>query len=108
MDKVIRNGEVAVLYSPGHGSGWSTWNEDHPAILFDPTVVEYVRTECKSMSRVDMIEYLMDTYPGIYFGSGFDDLEIRWVPVGTRFYIHEYDGSETVVLVDTELDIQVA
>jgi hypothetical protein len=100
MDKVIENGNVAVLYSPGYGSGWSTWNEDHPAILFDPTLVEYVRTECKSMSRVDMIEYLMDTYPGIYFGSGFDDLAIEWIPQGTRFKITEYDGSESIQVED--------
>ena len=26
MDKVIRDGKVAVLYSPGFGAGWSTWS----------------------------------------------------------------------------------
>ena len=30
MEKVIRDGKVAVLYSPGYGAGWSTWcyNDD--------------------------------------------------------------------------------
>jgi hypothetical protein len=34
MDKVIVNGKVAVLYSPGFGSGWYTWNQQFP----DPEV----------------------------------------------------------------------
>ena len=25
MDKVVRDGLVAVLVSPGHGAGWYTW-----------------------------------------------------------------------------------
>lgn len=25
MDKIERDGKVAVLYSPGYGAGWSTW-----------------------------------------------------------------------------------
>ena len=27
MKKVIRDGKVAVLYSPGYGASWYTWNE---------------------------------------------------------------------------------
>jgi hypothetical protein len=27
MNKLIRDGMVAVLYSPDYGSGWYTWNE---------------------------------------------------------------------------------
>jgi hypothetical protein len=100
MDKVIEGGNVAVLFSPGYGSGWSTWNEDHPRIVFDPTVVEYVRTDGESMSRDDMIKYLKDTYPGIYIGSNFDDLAIEWIPQGTRFKITEYDGFESIQVED--------
>jgi hypothetical protein len=103
MDKVIENGYVAVLFSPGFGAGWSTWNKDHPAILFEPIVVEYVQTYGKSMSRDDMIKYLEDTYSGIYLGSGFDDLAIKWIPLGTRFKITEYDGSESIQVED-EID----
>ena len=35
MNKLIRDGMVAVLYSPDYGSGWYTWNQDDPEILFD-------------------------------------------------------------------------
>ena len=41
MDKVIRDGKVAVLYSPRFGSGWSTWSAPMEAI-FHPKIVELV------------------------------------------------------------------
>jgi hypothetical protein len=41
-------------------------------------------------------------YPDVYCG-GADDLSIQWLPVGTAFRIHEYDGSESVEIRD---DIQ--
>ena len=104
MDKVIRNGKVAVLFSPGFGAGWYTWNTEHKAMLYDPTVVKWVEDGGDAEA---VLRTLDEKYPGCYLG-GLRDLDIRWVPVGTRFYIHEYDGSESVVLVDTELDIQVA
>ncbi len=47
MEKVIRNGMVAVLVSPGYGAGWYSWN-DHKELLFHPKIVEMVekrRTE---------------------------------------------------------------
>lgn len=38
-EKVVRDGKVAVLVSPEHGAGWSTWNKNaYPpeAMLFSP------------------------------------------------------------------------
>lgn len=29
-------------------------------------------------------------------GGGADQLEVEWIEEGTRFEIHEYDGSESV------------
>ena len=40
-DRVIRDGLVAVVYSPGFGAGWYTWNLESPEILFDPNIVTY-------------------------------------------------------------------
>ena len=37
-----------------------------------------------------------------FYDGGASDLEIRWVPVGSRFRINEYDGSESVVLFEEE------
>ena len=42
VDKVIRDGKVAVLYSPGFGAGWSTWadTDQRDIALFHPKLVE--------------------------------------------------------------------
>ena len=36
IEKLSQDGKVAVLYSPGFGAGWYTWNMTVPQILFDP------------------------------------------------------------------------
>ena len=96
MEKVVRNGLVAVLVSPGFGAGWSTWNSEIPELLFDPVVVGMV----EDGTNVDTIAaYCEAKYPDGYFG-GADDLIVEWVPVGTQFRIHEYDGSETLECKD--------
>jgi hypothetical protein len=38
-------------------------------------------------------------YPGAYTG-GASDLEVMWIPAGSQFLVEEYDGSESVVLMD--------
>lgn len=93
MDKVIVNGKVAVLYSPGFGSGWYTWNQEFPELIFSPAIVKLVEQE-----KFDELETYMELkYPEVFKG-GMMDLEIEWIPVGTEFRIHEYDGSENIEL----------
>ena len=101
MDKVIRDGKVAVLVSPGFGAGWSTWaysgeEDNRDFMLFDPTLVTMVERG----DSVEAIEsYVTGLYPHTYCG-GADGLTIFWLPVGTAFRIHEYDGSESVEIRD--------
>ena len=92
MNKVIQDGWVAVLVSPGFGAGWSTWNGGGQC-LFSPEIVEWVKAgkpgKCPEI-----------------FGEGFcylgaRDLAIEWVPQGQQFLVEEYDGSESLrCLVD--------
>ena len=101
MNKVIRDGKVAVLVSPGFGAGWSTWSyvgeEDYRNfMLFDPTLVDMVE---RGASAETIETYVTSMYPDVYCG-GADDLTIQWLPVGTAFRIHEYDGSESVEIRD--------
>ena len=96
MEKVVRNGLVAVLVSPGFGAGWSSWNPLKPELLFDPAVVAMVEDGTNAET---ITAYCEAKYPDGYFG-GVTDLEIQWIPVGTQFRIHEYDGSETLELKD--------
>jgi hypothetical protein len=100
---------VAVLYSPGFGAGWYTWNtlrgdnEDQSLqLIFDPVIVDLV--EKRNGDNCDEITDAIEKrgeeiLPEGYFG-GARDLEIKWVPVGTRFLINEYDGSEYVQTVE--------
>lgn len=107
MEKVIRGGAVvAVLYSPGFGAGWSTWITEHPAILYDPTVVRWVEDGKPKDALARLEATLEEKYPGCYLG-GMRDLQIRWVPVGTRFYVDEYDGNESIIL-ENEIDWHIA
>ena len=91
MNRVVRDGMVAVLYSPGYGAGWFTWNTSHPEILFDPAMVELVEAERWDELRA----YVVLKYPDIYAG-GLEDLQIEWIPEGTQFQVNEYDGNENI------------
>ena len=95
MNKLIRNGQVAVLVSPGYGAGWSSWNTEKEELLFDPSIVELV--EHNKWEELEMFVKLK--YPNIYTG-GMRDLEVKWLPVGTEFDIKEYDGAETLEIKD--------
>jgi hypothetical protein len=91
INKLIDNGRVAVLYSPGFGAGWSTWNREVPEILFDPAIVKFVEND----QWDELATYVTLKYPGIY-DSGMRDLAVAWLDEGTEFRIHEYDGSESI------------
>ena len=95
IEKVIRDGMVAVLYSPGYGAGWSTW-ASYPLneiCMFDPKVVAWV--EGGKKGHVPIQNYDKD-----FYSNGSSSLEIEWVPIGTAFEIREYDGFETIYFKD--------
>lgn len=94
MEKVIRDGKVAVLVSHGWGAGFYTWGAPLEAI-FDPKLVELVEQE----KFDDAVDYVQITYPDAYAG-GVRELDIVWVPEGAKFIINEYDGSESIQLMD--------
>jgi hypothetical protein len=97
MNKLNEDGKVAVLYSPGFGAGWYTWNYEHPEILFDPAIVKLV--EKKQFDELET--YVTLKYPGIYTG-GMKDLAVEWIPEGALFKINEYDGSESIELKEND------
>ena len=89
--KLERDGKIAVLYSPGFGGGWWTWNPGYFGLLFDSEVVEAVLKKDYKLA----CEIAERKYPNVYTGGG-DQLEVAWVPKGTQFTLTEYDGSETI------------
>jgi hypothetical protein len=97
IQKLNEDGKVAVLYSPGFGAGWYTWNTDTPEILFDPAIVKFV--EKKQFDK--LATYVTLKYPDIYKG-GMGDLQVEWIPEGTLFKVNDYDGSESIELKENE------
>lgn len=97
MQKLIRDGRVAVIVSPGYGAGWYSWHHIEE-LLYDPSIVEWVERE-----EPDKIKVYMDLkYPEVYVGST-TGLTIEWVTVGDRFRIDEYDGNESLILESDEV-----
>jgi hypothetical protein len=84
---------VAVLYSPGHGAGWYSWNTEHKEILFDPVIVSLVEEQ---KEHIEIYKYLEATYGEDVYIGGVEQLTVRWLPEGTLFTIKQYDGWESI------------
>ncbi len=95
VEKVIRDGNVAVLVSPGYGAGWSTWSSSFSEFLiFDRRLVELAE---KKADEAAVKQVLEEQFGDAYIHtSGWRDIRIEWVPVGTMFRITEYDGNESI------------
>lgn len=113
VEKVIRDGKVAVLISPGFGAGWTTWNDNHPRVeqmLYDPDIVnailEWEKADGKNWKQCLMkIKEIADAKynqdpDDYFFGNGLRDVEVVWVEKGRKFIIKEYDGSEGIQFHD--------
>jgi hypothetical protein len=95
--KVYRDEKVAVIYSPGYGAGWSTWNTEYKyseALIFDKDLVEPILAK----DYPKLMQVVSAKYPDVYTG-GLDQAEIAWVDIGNQFDISEYDGSESVRII---------
>jgi hypothetical protein len=103
--------ERKVLYSPGYGAGWMTWNTDYREdFLFDADLIAAVeaKTELGSEDEpgtplAEFIRRLVakhgDDAQYAYLG-GARDLQVA--TVDGPFRIDEYDGSESIVLASQE------
>lgn len=99
MDKVVKDGQVAVLISPGFGARWSTWAGEGKAeaCLFHPDFVQ------AALDGVTDIEPIVDKIFGedsyLYTG-GWRDIVVVYLDEGTSFVVEEYDGSESLRTVE--------
>lgn len=95
MNKIEREGKVAVLYSPGFGAGWSTWEQKYREVLcMDADIVQAVLDGDLTKAAQIAEEKCPDIYTG-----GARQLKVEWVPKGSEFEIEEYDGSETIHII---------
>lgn len=93
---------MKVLISRGYGAGWSTWND--PKMAFDERLIRAF--EC-GISQEDMQELCMecgydDGYGGRPYMGGFKGLEVVDIPSGMIFRIREYDGFESIGILDMD------
>jgi len=103
MEKVIRDGKVAVLYSPGYGAGWYSWHGEEK-LLYDPVIVGMIESK-KHYTEIEA--YCESIYGDQHYFSGAEDLRIEWIDIGREFRIDEYDGSEYIEYKD-DLEWHVA
>ena len=96
MEKIEKDGKVAVLYSPGLGAGWSTWADDDQkeALCMDARIVG----PFLAGDKAGAVAAAVAMFPGLYAG-GADDLRVMWIEKGKAFEVEEYDGSESVHVI---------
>jgi hypothetical protein len=99
---LIRDGKVAVIYSPGFGAGWSTWNIEYSEygqeLIFDPGLADLLINR-RSQDQIEA--YVALKWNGVYTG-GLEQARVEWVAQGTEFKITEHDGSESLGFRDSE------
>lgn len=96
MNKIERDGNIAVLVSCDYGAGWSTWNNEHRETLcMDADIVQAVLDG----DKVKAVEIAKQKCGNFYEG-GIRSLTVEWVKKGAAFEIEEYDGSETLHVID--------
>jgi hypothetical protein len=91
-NKYMKDGCVAVLYTDNWGSGWSTVSGNNPSCIYHPEVVRWVMNG-KSWNEPNWTVLFGEDF----HSGGARDLNIAWIPVGTRFYITGFDGQENVI-----------
>ena len=85
-------GKVGVIYSIGHGAGWSTWGSREQALDQELANALYNSAEYEVLEEI-----ATRNWPDACI-LGLEDCVVEWVDPGTAFTIEEYDGSESLVL----------
>jgi uncharacterized protein len=104
IPRKYRDDNVAILYSPGYGAGWSTWNDDklREGLLYHKELIEMVeagkRTKITQKKVQELLGLDKDTYVCV---CGNDQLEVQYIPKRTLFRIETYDGNESIEIYNT-------
>lgn len=101
MEKLIKGNKVAVLYAPGWGAGWSTWNEidgfPNLECIFDPDIAQAVLDK---KTNLEIEEMAHAKWGDVFYAGSAKDLMVKWLKIGTEFRITDYDGWEEVEVKD--------
>ena len=94
MNKLIKDGQVAVIHAPSFGAGWYTWNREYPELMFDPALATLLIENKLEQACV----YAELKWGDKCYLSDVGRLAVKWIPQGVEFRINEYDGSERVIM----------
>lgn len=94
MEKLKKDGRVAVVISVGYGVGWTTCNDPQHAefLAMDARIAQAVLDGQNEMA----IKAAQSVVPDLDYSGG-GDLQIEWVEEGRKFSVVECDGSESIV-----------
>ena len=93
MEKLYNDkGEVAVIVSGGFGAGFSTWSDVNP---MDKRYAELILNE--KFDEAIELAFSEDIFEG-----GIEDCYIEWIPEGEKFRIDEYDGAESLIILNID------
>lgn len=98
MNKLIRDGKVGVLVSPGFGAGWSSWNSENKEFYcMDKGLV---KLKLQDATAEDVKRYIESKGMECGYLGGWSDTQVVWVEEGKKFNIYEYDGHESLKFVE--------
>ena len=112
---IREDGKAAVIVSHGFGSGFSSWHDRDMAV--DGRIVRWLYDNCSVLSdeRDEDEDYIrvyddqIDDFKDFLSSIGYKDvslyclrneLTIYYLPVGTVFRINEYDGAESIEILN--------
>lgn len=100
MNKLIKDGKVAVIHSCDYGGGWSTgaWGAadgEPERMMFDPRLAALIIV---NTPQSELESYIREEYIGDLERWLIPELAVTWVDQGEEFVITEYDGLESVDL----------
>ena len=93
---------VEVLVSKGYGAGWSTWND--PQLAYDKRVVKLFKQYGPNINSRQADEIINAIHAMGYdkpYMGGWKNIQIEVVPCAKFWRINEYDGAETIEILNT-------
>ena len=93
-----------ILYSPGYGSGWSSWSNIPTKIIceyqpFIDAIENGIKIDEDSELFTEFMAYLTDLGFEYLCAGGLGTLSVFEVPDGDSYRINEYDGDESIELL---------
>jgi len=91
MEKLYNDkGQVAVAVSKGYGAGWSSWSDINP--------MDKQYNELFLKGDIEAVKELAER--NNEFSNGAKNVELIWLDPETKFIIDEYDGSESLRILE--------